>query len=61
MTTTSFLVFIRVRAVAEYNISINAMKNIYESPVVIMYEIKLEQGFATSTEPIKTDPEQGWD
>lgn len=26
-----------------------------------MYEIKLEQGFATSTEPIKTDPEQGWD
>lgn len=37
------------------------MKNIYESPVVIMYEIKLEQGFATSTEPIKTDPEQGWD
>ncbi len=33
----------------------------YEAPVVLQFEITIEKGFATSTEPIGADPEQGWE
>ncbi len=34
---------------------------VYEAPEVLQFEITIERGFATSTEPIETDPEQGWE
>ena len=34
---------------------------VYEAPKVLQFEITIEKGFATSTEPIGTDPEQGWE
>ena len=36
-------------------------KVFYEKPVVIMYDMTIEKGFATSTEPIGTNPEQDWE
>ena len=33
----------------------------YEAPKVLQFEITIEKGFATSTEPIGSDPEQGWE
>ena len=36
-------------------------KVFYEKPVVMMCDITIEKGFATSTEPIGTNPEQGWE
>ena len=36
-------------------------KEIYEAPEVLQFEITIEKGFATSTEPIGSDPEQGWE
>ncbi len=34
---------------------------VYEAPEVLQLEITIERGFATSTEPIGSDPEQGWE
>ena len=36
-------------------------KETYEAPKVLQFEMVIEKGFATSTEPIETDPEQGWE
>ncbi len=33
----------------------------YETPVVLQFDLVIERGFATSTEPIGSDPEQGWE